>query len=794
MKINERTQTLLTDPHLDSEGVIAFRLANEDREVHLIYSVAQQAMFGDFFKKRYLNANLPYAEFIDIGLLPSPVDDSMAKVAADWLLQNAQHTKDNGVAWLHNFDLVYVDGDIPIYAPWLSGVGQANALLACVHWWNHTHDPKWRELIQRALVPFIQPLSTEEGLCVPIGSEEVWFEEYPAVIPSHVLNCHLLSLLVLDCVARTIHLPIAEEAFNRGWNALKRRIHLYDRKDWSRYDLYNRMFTCLRLCPSRKGVVALRKVELLTNTGLKICQIDATNQEPCDLSISRLAGIDWGQIGQFNNRSARVIPYKKDYYLSNIPAGGTDQNTYLIFEEMIPAHIWAEHGLHLKLEIYMDSEAELLIEFRDPRYEAITFRNDSNISPLKKEGWNEFTLSILSNLIGKPLSRHYHRLHAELLGTLLTTYNDSILLELFNRWYRGDFHDIAPVNKEPLSPIPKNFYVFTNSKCNLHCSMCDIGVNDKSAMLSRHMTQQDANLNPSVVIKALQQIGGDNVGDINFLISGTEPLVSSNYYELLKEVKKLGIHTGITTNGLSLSKEAERLSHLNLDQLILSIDGTPEIHDKIRGCPGLFKRIGDGLFALRQACQKAKINEPKLDISFTISYDNHKSILDFLNAVRFMRPRAVIFSHLNFVPSEIASKHNLRYPYYPTAPSSVEAWIKSKEMGFMELFFQLEEALKTDWTEIHIIPYCPTPTRLQWYYTKPELLMSRSHCAAPWNCIQVLCDGTVTILGRCFSIIMGDLNKEDIDSIWLGKKYQDFREFIISNPSLEPCLRCCGSL
>ena len=786
------SQTVLGNPHFGNDGVVRFRLQT-GQTVQLVYCIAQQAMLGERFAERYVDGEIttPHAEFVDIDLLAVGRGDAVSEAAARWLAENATDLPGGGAGWLHDFDFVYLSGQPPIATGWLCGIGQANALLACLHQWRRTRDARWAELARRAIVPFTRPLDARSGVALQ-GEDGWWFEEYPLHSPAHILNCHLLCLVALDRAARLLDAPEAQEAFQHGWDALRSRIAYYDRQDWSRYDLAGRFLLFLRLVPSIAGSVAVGMTNLETHDGRPIIRLDAAQDTPCDIPGSRLAGIDWGQVGDFGRKPGRHVPNRQAAHIGAVPEGGTDQNTYLIFEEDLPASRWASGGVRLTMEVCCTPDAELRVEYRDPRVPGMAFRQDSAVPPIAGAGWQTVTFELPPRLIGPPLRQHYHRFHTELLGTLLERHGDDELESIFGRWHRSDLFDfISP--EGPAPDLPKTVFVFVNSRCNLRCRMCDVGNDNSEASLKRLMTRRGDNLDLDMFEGALKSLRSNHAEAAVHLV-GTEPLLYDRFDALLKRARELDVRTSMTTNGLLLENRAQRIAETGLDQIYLSIDGPPEIHDQIRRREGLFERVSRGVRLLRECCRAAGAPPLELVISFTVCKENHLHIREFLQAVRPMQPDSVVISHLNFVTPEIAESHNRRFPGLRIGPSSVEAWRDCLQMDFLSLFYELEGARRIDWTQVSIIPFCPTPTRLRWYYTRPALPMSRPRCAAPWHCAQVLCDGTVAVLGRCFETTMGDLKTERLPEIWHSTEYERFRNFLREHPYLEPCMRCCGSL
>ncbi|MGH7492389.1 MAG: radical SAM/SPASM domain-containing protein [bacterium] len=84
-------------------------------------------------------------------------------------------------------------------------------------------------------------------------------------------------------------------------------------------------------------------------------------------------------------------------------------------------------------------------------------------------------------------------------------------------------------------------------------------------------------------------------------VSGGEPLMYGGLDEVLAHAKSLGFRTTVTTNGFFNSREQlSRLREL-VDVLAISLDGPPEIHNKIRGSAHAFDRLETGLENVRQA-------------------------------------------------------------------------------------------------------------------------------------------------------------------------------------------------
>ena len=104
------------------------------------------------------------------------------------------------------------------------------------------------------------------------------------------------------------------------------------------------------------------------------------------------------------------------------------------------------------------------------------------------------------------------------------------------------------------------------------------------------------------------------------LFSGGEPLMRPDIFELIDYAKKMGMRAVLSTNGTLITKEvANRLFHLGLSYVGVSLDGVGAVNDKFRGMNGAFDAALEGI----RNCKEAGI---KVGLRFTI---NKKMLMIF---------------------------------------------------------------------------------------------------------------------------------------------------------------------
>lgn len=115
-------------------------------------------------------------------------------------------------------------------------------------------------------------------------------------------------------------------------------------------------------------------------------------------------------------------------------------------------------------------------------------------------------------------------------------------------------------------------FVEVTRACNLRCKHC---LNNSGEIIDNQLTSEEI----FCLIKKLAIAG---IQEIRF--TGGEPLVHKDIYKMIELATKLGIYTSIGTNGTLIDEEtAKKLKNMGLKKAVVSLDGTREKHDEIRG-------------------------------------------------------------------------------------------------------------------------------------------------------------------------------------------------------------------
>ena len=120
-------------------------------------------------------------------------------------------------------------------------------------------------------------------------------------------------------------------------------------------------------------------------------------------------------------------------------------------------------------------------------------------------------------------------------------------------------------------------------KCNFRCPNCGGGAK---------VPQRDE-LSTDEIIHAIDDLA--SLGCKFLSAAGGEAILREDIFEVLKYAKGKGISVGIITNGYAVREYAKQIEELNLDSIVVSIDGYGENHDRIRNMPGSYQRCLESL-------------------------------------------------------------------------------------------------------------------------------------------------------------------------------------------------------
>jgi heme d1 biosynthesis protein len=126
------------------------------------------------------------------------------------------------------------------------------------------------------------------------------------------------------------------------------------------------------------------------------------------------------------------------------------------------------------------------------------------------------------------------------------------------------------------------------------------------------------------------------------ILSGGEPLIRPDIYDIAQRSKDMGFYTALSSNGTLMDEgHVGRMSAIGFDYVGISLDGRRETHDRFRRKAGAF----DASVAALRRCRDAGI---KIGVRFTLTEGNQNDLPWLLEMIETEGIDKFYLSHLNY--------------------------------------------------------------------------------------------------------------------------------------------------
>jgi len=126
------------------------------------------------------------------------------------------------------------------------------------------------------------------------------------------------------------------------------------------------------------------------------------------------------------------------------------------------------------------------------------------------------------------------------------------------------------------------------------------------------------------------------------ILSGGEPLLRPDIFEVSRHAKDMGFYVGLSTNGTLIDeKTADAIADVDYNYVGVSLDGIGATHDAFRRREGAF----DASLAGIRRCRARGL---KVGIRFTMTLDNARELPDLIHLAEDEGVDKFYLSHLNY--------------------------------------------------------------------------------------------------------------------------------------------------
>jgi MoaA/NifB/PqqE/SkfB family radical SAM enzyme len=306
-----------------------------------------------------------------------------------------------------------------------------------------------------------------------------------------------------------------------------------------------------------------------------------------------------------------------------------------------------------------------------------------------------------------------------------------------------------------------------HSRCNCRCVMCDIWqANANKQELSREDIEQQ--------MGSLRTLHVQRV-----VLSGGEALMHQNLWTLCELLREIPVEITLLSTGLLLKVFAADVVKW-CDEVIVSIDGSREVHNSIRRVPRAFERMAEGIAALRA-------QRPGYPVSARCVLQRH-NFRDLPNIVQ--AAHEIGLNRVSFMSVDVSSTaFNRPEPWQEPRVAEV-ALDRAETAEFDGIVEDTIQRFAADFDSKFISESPDKLRRLPRYYAALNGLSEfpTTVCNAPWVSSVVEADGTVR---PCFfHAPFGNVHDNTLEDILNSPSAVEFRRTldVNENPICKTCV------
>lgn len=250
-----------------------------------------------------------------------------------------------------------------------------------------------------------------------------------------------------------------------------------------------------------------------------------------------------------------------------------------------------------------------------------------------------------------------------------------------------------------------------HSACNCRCVMCDIW---KANAEKREISLEDLERHVADIRRLHVQ---------RVMLTGGEPLLHSNLWALCDLLREEEIKITLVTTGLLMVSHAADIAR-TIDEVVISIDGPPAVHDEIRRVKGGFQRIAQSLQALH-----AEPIVPRTIARCVVQRANHARLVQTIDAIRRLG-----VDRLSFLAADVSSPAFNRPEPWSAERKAEIALSRDQLFALAATIGEVEDRCRDDVEKGFIAGGLPSLWRIHDYYAAlagvrdfPEVT-----CNAPW--------------------------------------------------------------
>jgi len=344
-------------------------------------------------------------------------------------------------------------------------------------------------------------------------------------------------------------------------------------------------------------------------------------------------------------------------------------------------------------------------------------------------------------------------------------------------WGKNNKSEWAKIKDTGIIEKPYSVWFEPTMRCNLQCEFCH-------QRERRRISKYEMNIKE--IEYFFKQVAEWGIKLIELI--GGEIFVRKDFFEILDLIEKYGLKVKLGTNGTLLSQSIiEKLKKYScIESLSVSIDGPPNIHNKLRGHPKAFEL---SVNALKQL-SKGKFITVIYAVILPENFDN----IDFLINLA----KELNIDRLTFMPEMFYTKEEIEVTKkYLSLDESERIFVEQRDNinqhEYVDDVIKVIDKIKSIRTKKGV--FVPIYPRVSYKYPK-DFFLKTLHTKKQLICkhfysLTVIENGDVLICPFIHRK-MGNILQENIEEIWNNEQMREMRRQILKANLLPICKKCCA--
>ena len=322
--------------------------------------------------------------------------------------------------------------------------------------------------------------------------------------------------------------------------------------------------------------------------------------------------------------------------------------------------------------------------------------------------------------------------------------------------------------------------------CNLRCRMCG------QWGQTGYMKSGDAHAEhlPLSVWRKVIDEWADH-GRTFVGLRGGEPFLYPEIIPLLAHIKDRGLDVSIDSNGTLLGRFAEDVARLQIDNINVSVDGPEDVHDRVRGVPGAYSKIREGVRAVREACARKGQASPVRTICFVIGPDSYRSLPDMPDVARELGVSGLAIVPYYYFDDPAGARHEeIMMKEFGCRAASWRGFRRESSGVDPDVFRAAYRDFRSRLGGVQLVPYMDfsEDDYVAWF-SDCVTVVGRSNCTNPRMLLDIQPNGDANTCVDFPDFLIGNATRESIEALWNSEQARAFRAYL-GKRQLPVCLRC----